>query len=165
MFGSGARTRRVPPATHTMLGGMKPRCIITSELDPAALRAELSYVADYFAARAQVACKVLFGFAWGNEYYVGDWIEEEIALHSVAAKTREVEASGSGRIGRDDLYVTVSGLEFHFCHESDLHLRFDQSNDAVEHFFSRWGGLGFAPTEWLCDSNEVPKTKVRAYVA
>jgi len=144
---------------------MRSRCIITSELDPAALRAELSYVAEYFAARAQVSCKVLFGFAWGNEYYVGDWIAEEIRLDSVAAKTRQVEDSGLGCIGRDDLYVTVSGLEFQFCHESDLHLRFDEPNDAVEHFFSRWGGLGFRPTEWLCDGKEVPETQVRAYVA
>jgi hypothetical protein len=146
------------------LDDMKSRCIITSQLDAAALRAELSYVASYFSARAHVTCKILFGFAWGNEYYDGDWIDEEIALDSVAAKTREVEASGFGRLGRDDLYVSVSGLEFQFCHESDLHLRFDESDDAVEHFFGRWGGLGFAPTEWLCDSKEVPKTKVRAYV-
>lgn len=144
---------------------MKNRCIVTSELDPDLLRAELSYVANYFAARAHVMCSVLFGFAWGNEYYVGDWVAEEIALDSVAAKARELEASRLGRLGRDDLYVTVAGLEFQFCHESDLHLRFDESDDTVEHFFSRWGGLGFAPTEWICDNEKAPRTKVRAYVA
>ena len=40
----------------------------------------------------------------------------DVALEFVAAKVSDVETSGLGRIGRDDLYVTVAGLELQFCH-------------------------------------------------
>jgi hypothetical protein len=108
---------------------------------------------------------VLFGFAWGNEYYPGDWLEEETALSALVQKVQAVEESGLGRLGRDDLYSKISGLEFLLCHESDLHLKFEKTTEDVEHFYNRWGELGYGPTEWLKESKGTPKIKTRAYGA
>jgi len=144
---------------------MTARCIITSEVDSSKLRAELAYLVTYFQSHAQASCRVLFGFAWGNEYYAGDWIEEEIPLSSLIGKIQSVEESGFGRLGRNDLFIKVSGMEFRFCHESDLHLEFVDATDDVEHFYNRWGELGYGPSEWLKEAKSAPKIKTRAYGA
>jgi hypothetical protein len=136
--------------------------IITKTLDVTRLREELSYLAHFFQIQGSVACKVVFGFAWGNEYYAGDWVPEDTPIRELEAKITSVEASGLGALARDDLYVTIAGVEFLFCHEGDIHLEFDASRDVAEHFFERWRDLGYRPAEWHGAAGDGLGVKVRA---
>jgi hypothetical protein len=120
--------------------------IVTGPVEAAQLYEELGHVAHYFKAVGHDACKTVLGFAWGNEYYAGDWLKEVTPLQDLTSKIQGVERSGLGRIGSDDLLVCVAGLEFLFCHEGDIHLDFDTPNEATEHFLLRWRDRGYLPT-------------------
>ena len=139
------------------------RQVLTSTLDRSRLETELAEVVRYFGEKGVESCRVLFGFAWGNEYYPGqEWNEEEIKLTQLRRKVGEVEATGIGSLGKDDLFVKLAGLEFQFCHECDVHSHFaEPSNDDVEAFFHRWQMLGFEPAEWVATQDHGPGERVR----
>ena len=139
------------------------RQVLTSTLDRGRLETELAEVVRYFGEKGIESCRVLFGFAWGNEYYPGrDWNEEEIELVQLHRKAGEVEERGIGSLGKDDLFVKLAGLEFRFCHECDVHIYFaEPSNTNVEAFFARWQKLGYEPSEWIATQERGPGKKVR----
>jgi hypothetical protein len=150
------------PGTRRQDVGMN-RQVLTCALERAALERELDEIVRYFSERGLHSCRILFGFAWGNAYYPEPaWQDEEILFSDLRRKVGEVEASGIGRIGRDDLFVTVDDIEFQFCHDSDLHIHFDRPGNAhVEAFFSRWQALGYAPAEWVRTGASGPGERVR----
>ena len=78
--------------------------------------------------------KVLFGFAWGNYIYEGDWTEEIMSPNKLARKVREAEENEDGEIGSDDLIVTPVGLgvEHIFCHEADIHLEGSLDSEYIQ---------------------------------
>ena len=117
----------------------------------------------YFSDKGIETCKVLFGFAWGMEYYPEkNWSDEEIELNHLALKVGEVEASGIGAIGEDDLFVKLSEIEFRFCNDSDIHIYFSELSEDIEYFYSRWKELGYQPSEWLKNQEKVPGIKIRS---
>ena len=63
--------------------------------------------------------RVLFGFAWGNEY--NDWNEITIAWSDVNELVKKVEGENYGSIGSDDFFLYIEDDEIQFCHESDIH--------------------------------------------
>lgn len=140
------------------------REILTHPLERKQLQEELVFMVQYFLVKEVSTCKVLFGFAWGNEYYTGnEWFEEEIQLDKLAEKVQEVEASGIGVLGKDDLFVKVSGLEFHFCNDSDIHIYFsEQNNSDIEFYYDRWKRLGYQPAEWIKNQKNVTGKRVRS---
>jgi hypothetical protein len=139
------------------------RQILTSVLDREALERELDKIVRYFSERSVNSCRVLFGFAWGNAYYPGaTWEDEEVQFSDLRRKVGEVETSGIGALGSDDLFVKVEDVEIQFCHDSDLHIHFDQQGNAhAEAFFSRWQALGYSPAEWVTTGKPGPGEKVR----
>ena len=138
------------------------REILTYPITADELNDELAFVAQYFSKKGVENCSVLFGFAWGNEYYsTNEWFDEQIALSNLVEKVREVEASGIGKIGRDDLFVNIAGLEFRFCNDSDVHIYFTEHSDEIEYFYSRWKALGYQPAEWLKNEEKGPGERVR----
>ena len=138
------------------------RELLTDPLTGKQLREELHYFVEFYAAKGISSCSVLFGHAWGIKYYpTKDWLEEDVLLRSLLAKVEQVEASGLGRLGSDDLFLKLPGLEFLFCNDSDLHLIFAQADPDIEHFFQRWKRLGFRPAEWLKTERHGPGQKVR----
>lgn len=68
--------------------------------------------------------RVVFGFAWGNNIYKDKWIELELSGADLRKKIAEAEHKKNGRIGEDDLFVTLPdmGVERHYCHEADVHV-------------------------------------------
>jgi len=122
---------------------------VTQPLTREALLSELSFLAAHFSTAGTEFCTVLFGFAWGSDYPEGGWRELELPLTELEAHVASVEASDIGALGDDDLFVTFPshGLEFQLCHESDVHLRFENASPITEFFWLRWLQLGFAPTE------------------
>lgn len=68
--------------------------------------------------------RVVFGFAWGIEIYEHDWFELELTGSELRDRVATAEAAGLGRIGSDDLYITLPelGVERQYCHEADIHV-------------------------------------------
>ena len=66
-----------------------------------------------------------------------------------------------GKLGEDDLFVEVAGVEFRFCNDCDVHLGFDQPLPLVEDFYSRWQSIGYDPAEWIKNKEKGPGTRVR----
>jgi hypothetical protein len=100
--------------------------------------------------------KVLFGFAWGNYAYEGDWIEEVISPGELQARVRGLEDHQDGAIGSDDLFVTVltTAVRHTFCHENDIHLegRIDDRYVAAE--AARYRSLGWERFERARNSGQ-----------
>lgn len=67
---------------------------------------------------------VMFGFAWGNEIYERDWLALELSGAELRARVAAAETNGIGRIGSDDLHITLPdvGVERTYCHEADVHV-------------------------------------------
>jgi len=138
------------------------REIKTNILEEEQVRGELQYSIKYFSEKGFESCEILFGFAWGIEYYPGNkWYDESVKLSELEAKISEVEQREIGSLASDDLFVQVGELKVRFCHESDIHIAFETTNSDVEHFYARWLALGFNPSEWIKDDPEGPGTKVR----
>ncbi len=105
---------------------------------------------------------MLFGVAWGFDYYPeNEWPYESVKLASLVSIVSEVEQRDIGRLSKDDLFIKVGGLEFLFCHESDIHISFEATNPVIEHFYARWLAEGFSPSEWIKDAPKGSGTKLR----
>jgi hypothetical protein len=138
------------------------REVLTYPLSKQQLREELRHFVEFFSDKGNATCCVLFGSAWGNDYYPSnEWLEETVALGHLIAKVEEVEAAGHGTLGTDDLFLKVSGLEFLFCNDSDIHISFVEHQPDIEHFYQRWKELGFKPAEWLKNERHGPGERVR----
>ena len=111
---------------------------------------ELLYLAEYFLHRGHESCELLFASAWGNDYYdTNIWYPELVPLAELSEKVKQVETSGIGHLGNNDLFIKIPGLslEFQFCHHSDIHLFFGDPDETTGHFFARWESRGFTPRE------------------
>ena len=140
------------------------REILTYPMEPDQIRQELTYLADYLQKHGHAHCSVLFGHEWGISYYGNNhWDYEELRTADLTQRILTVESSGIGKIGADDLLITVPDLaaEFKFCHESDIHISFEEPSEIIEHFYSRWKTLGYSPAEWLAESDDRPRTRLR----
>lgn len=138
------------------------RELLTYPLSDTELRTELAFILQHLLECGFAECKVLFGYAWGMAYYPNDlWVSEELPIGSVLGKVEEVERSGIGRLGRDNLYIEFPSCSFLFCNDSDIHLRFSENELLVDFFFTRWERLGYKPAEWHTIEGG-PKVKVRS---
>ncbi len=138
------------------------REVLTTILERSQIDEELSFMVKYFSKKGIRTCKILFGFSWGLEYYPGkEWNDEEIQLANLSSKVQEVEKSGIGKLGRDDLFVKFPELEFRFCNDSDVHITFSETNDDIEYYYVRWKQLGYQPSEWLKNQKHGPGERVR----
>ena len=138
------------------------REVVTRVLEEDQVRGELRYLIDHFTENGEESCEVLFGWPWGNDYYPGnEWSDETVELASLGSKISEVERRNIGRLTRADLFIKVGGIEFQFCHESDIHILFETTGPEIEHFYDRWLAKGFNPKEWIKDDPKGPGTRVR----
>lgn len=138
------------------------REILTYQITTKQLKEELSFMVEYFSKKGIEKCTILFGYAWGIEYYPGnDWPDEEIELKNIISKVSEIESSGIGGLGKDDFFVKLSGLEFRFCNDSDVHIYFSEPSDDIEFYYSRWKELGYKPAEWIKNKEKGPGERVR----
>ena len=99
--------------------------------------------------------KVMFGFAWGNDIYNQDWLEEVMSPSELEHKVREAEDSGFGSICDDDLYVAVTNLEveFTFCHENDIHISGAKDSSFIQSEKIRFLDLGWDVFERIKDTS------------
>ena len=137
--------------------------ILTYPMEPAQMKEELSFLADHLEALG-LDCEVLFGSAWGNEYYeTNSWNYERISPKALPDKVLQVEESGIGQLGKDDLYVRIPNLdlEFRFCNDCDIHLDYEPHAPMVEFFYQRWRSRGFSPAEWVRVPDGAPTERLR----
>ena len=140
------------------------REILTYPIEPAQMEEELSFFAEHMRALGYAGGDVLFGSFWGGEYYpTSRWEYERISFDALVAKVAQVEASGIGQLGRDDLWVKIPGLEveFRFCNDCDIHITYEFSTELAETFYQRWKSRGFQPREWVVAANGPPTERLR----
>ncbi|MCW5983521.1 MAG: hypothetical protein KIT09_35850 [Bryobacteraceae bacterium] len=78
---------------------------------------------------SQSRVSVVFGVAWGNEIYERDWRALEMSGGELRARVGAAESSGLGKIGRDDLHITLQdvGVQRTYCHHAEIHVAADAS--------------------------------------
>ena len=141
---------------------MKTREILTYPLSTAQFWEEFRYFVDYFDQRNFNSCGVLFGFAWGIEYYPDkDWEYEEMPIRELEERIVELEQRGFGQIGNNDVFIQIADVEFRFCNDCDVHIGFDSQVPLIEDFYQRWESLGYQPAEWLKNEENGPGERVR----
>lgn len=141
------------------------RQILTYPLNERQIKEELQFFCDYLQENNYLSCEVLFGFAWGTEFYGNqDWDYISIPTKNLIEQVSQLKQKGMGSLGRDDLCVRVAELpyEFQFCHESDIHISFNRSGAFIEFFYERWKILGYSPAEW--ENSEGGKSSIRLRV-
>ena len=137
--------------------------ILTYPLSKEQIDKELAFFAQYFIESGHKEFEILFGYAWGNEYYdTNEWNYETIEIEQLVNKVTSLEAKGFGVLGCDDLFIKIPGqsFDFRFCNDSDIHISFKESNSIIEDFYNRWKALGYSPAEWAEGENN-KKQRVR----
>lgn len=128
------------------------REILTYPISAAQVNEELEHFVHFFLDRGYEHCDVIFGFAWGNQYYPTNagWNPIRMPIDVLIDEVRRVERSGWGELGSDNLFISIPGvpLEFRFCDDSDIHIAFEDPCETTEHFYQRWKSRGFSPAEW-----------------
>jgi hypothetical protein len=82
--------------------------------------------------------EMLFGFAWGNDYK--DWTPFLVSSDEITIEIDKAERSGTGDFFNDDTFFFLPEFdcEILFCHDCDIHLKFDQSNMVVTAIIEAW---------------------------
>lgn len=126
--------------------------IVTYPLENQDFRSELAFFVTHFQSIGHETCDVMFGWAWGIDYYPNDdWVYETVFLSDLVSKIEGLEQNGLGELGYNDLFINIIDTCFHFCNDSDIHLKYSQSNQAVEFFYDRWQQLGYKPRRYAKD--------------
>lgn len=82
--------------------------------------------------------EILFGVGWGNEYK--DWTLHRVTVDDILHEIRLAESLKVGEFGNDDFYIIVESLqtEILFCHERDIHLRYNEQNSIIAEILKLW---------------------------
>jgi hypothetical protein len=138
------------------------REILTHPLPQADMREELVATLHKLDGLGHRELHVRFGFGWA-ESFRAHWDEVVISSSQLLAEIAKLEGSKAGKLGSDDLFISVAplGVEFQFCNDSDVHLRFETPNDFTESIFSHWQARGFRPAEWLKEDGKGPGKRLR----
>ena len=138
------------------------REILTYPLSKEQFWDEFRHFVAYFRDKGVSECSVLFGFAWGIEYYPGnEWVSETLPLEDLEAKIQELERRGFGEFGHNDVFIELADVEFRFCNDTDVHIGFERHKPMIEDFYARWEALGYYPAEWLKNQEYGPGQLVR----
>ena len=141
---------------------MQPREILTYPLTKEQFWTEFRHFVEYFRNLGICDCSVLFGFAWGNEYYPSsEWTPEIMPLEKLEEKILEIERRGIGEFGYNDVFIELADVEFRFCNDTDIHIKFDAHEKLIEDFYSRWKMMGYSPAEWIKNQKNGPGELVR----
>jgi hypothetical protein len=92
---------------------------------------------------------VLFGFSWGRKIYEDTWTDIPLAPEQIEKRIAEAETKGFGRLGDDNLYITIASQDarLQYSYESDIHLSYSDENEFVETIRKRW-----LENDWLTET-------------
>ena len=114
--------------------------------DAEAVRRDFDDFVTALESRPSEKVRVVFGFAWGKEIYEHDWLELDLTGGELRSRVAAAEAAGLGKIGADDLYITLPalGVERQYCHEADIHVTAaDAAHPYLEAERRRWLDRGW----------------------
>lgn len=117
----------------------------TLYLSPQQVREELQALLDAARAIGIERCTVVFGFAWGNDYYPGNrWTPVELSLGDLRREVTHAESLGWGPLTDNDLTLEFPPHvdQFLFCHENDIHVHTTRKGPLFEAMNERWIKLG-----------------------
>ena len=82
--------------------------------------------------------EILFGWAWGNDYK--NWIPFQIKVSDIVSEIDKPQKQSLGQFRHDDIFITLTEweIEFLFCHESDIHLSFNDANEITASIIDTW---------------------------
>jgi hypothetical protein len=103
---------------------------------------ELAYVIRALRDIGSTECKLMFG--WDSNLPVDDmWKDMVIPIENIVSYLAQSEGQGTITVGRSDVIVNDSNLEFVLCHESDVHV--SGNSDLVATLLERWASCDYAP--------------------
>ncbi|MFZ7127655.1 MAG: hypothetical protein ACOWWM_15975 [Desulfobacterales bacterium] len=118
--------------------------------DPLAVEDLWSDLRETIALLRQTGVKtvfLLFGYSWGRFIYEGPWEDIPVEVDDVEPLVSEYEAKGFGKIGDDNLYLTVPEhhMKLQYSHETDIHISYSSAHPSalVEASIERWTGSGW----------------------
>lgn len=131
--------------------------IITDPLQGTDLRHDLEVNLARMKALGVTGIWLFFGFSWGNHIYETQWKELPVSTDQAQALVHRAEKLGLGRLGDDNLYITVEkfDLRLQYSHEADIHLSFGAPNRLVHDILDRWRDM-----QWLCYNQSRALAKV-----
>jgi hypothetical protein len=112
--------------------------------------AELRDILVRIKAFSILEVDILFGFAWGNFIYpTKEWEYIRLPLEDIETRIKKEEDNKHGKLGSDDLYIRHPDLlfEIQFCHESDIHILFNQRTPFINAIEKECKAKGFNPKE------------------
>ncbi len=140
------------------------REILTFPIERIQIQEELKFFVEYFTKKGLLYCQVLVGSAWGMDYHTTpNWNYDNSILSELLDKVKYLEDKDYGRLGSDDLFLKFENLqiEFLFCNDSDIHIKFTETSEIIESFYERWKSLGYSPAEWGHDEKGKPTNRIR----
>ena len=128
------------------------RQIRTDELQADNVWRALRDVLARFEAAGIKEAEVSFGFGWDHKTVEWDYLL--LPLNEIEARIRTEEREGQTEnqtLGRSDLFLRHPSLSFEiqFCHESDLHIWFDEWVPLAGAIAADWTARGFNPRYWV----------------
>jgi hypothetical protein len=131
--------------------------IVTDPLQAADLCYDLEVSIARMKALGVLEISLLFGYSWGGHIYEKKWKELLFSPDEALAFVRRAEKLAYGRLGDDNLYVTVDqfNLRLQYSHEANIHLSFGTPNRLVHDILDRWSTM-----QWLCYNNSRALKKV-----
>ena len=126
--------------------------IVTKTLEVDDLWDDLRINIDLFKQMSIDEVLILFGFAWGNFIYEKDWIEQSTSTYNIESLILTAEKDEHGQLGFDDLYIKIPNLniELQYCHETDIHLTYLDTNELIEAVSKRWTLNGWLDKNYQC---------------
>lgn len=128
---------------------MMNRELVTDPLGAEDLWEDLRIMIEWLHHQGIPEVVVLFGFSWGKHIYEKEWVDMPVAVAELESKVRNAETQNFGRLGRDNLYITLPTFEarVHYSYESDIHLSHAEDNAFVVAVRERW-----MANQWLTES-------------
>ncbi|CAN5778009.1 hypothetical protein BH24DEI2_BH24DEI2_05570 [soil metagenome] len=83
---------------------------------------------------------VMFEFAWGDEAEDKGWRDLTVKADSLEEMVGQAEREWDGKLGYDDLFVTLPAAQVRvrYCNDMDLHLFFAVPNLVTKTILSLW---------------------------
>jgi hypothetical protein len=146
---------------------MKYRISTEHNLSNLDLKTHLENILNILLKNNIETVKILFGFAWGNEF--NNWPEMKLAIKDIVPIINLVENQKYGKIGEDDFICRFRAgnfyCEFNVCHHAGIDWEFINENAQSTLFSSLLNYFKSAFKEPSCDREVIqdPSRKWEPY--
>ena len=99
---------------------------------------ELKSIIEILRSNDVFSVKIWYGFAWGN------WDELNLNITEIENSLKEQQQKTGEDFPGNDTYLNIPALETEitFCHESDIHIEFQELTKVVSDILQNWDAKG-----------------------